>query len=346
MERRSILLVGNHFSGASKTQGTQEELAQKLSLLGWRVYVVSHKVNRVWRLADMLLTIGLQKKTYALAVVDVFSGPAFLWAEAVCQLLQLLRKPFILSLHGGGLPGFAKCWPGRVRRLLAKAEIVRTPSSYLLTQMRLYRPDLTLLPNAIRLEQYPFHLRQQPQPRLVWLRAFHEIYNPALAPRVMAQLKKDFPDIELIMFGPDQGDGSLLRARQVAVGLGVASSIEFPGVIPKTNVPAGLNQGDIFLNTTNIDNTPISVLEALACGLCVVSTNVGGVPYLLENGVDALLVPPNDADAMAKAVQRILTEPGLAEKLSRNARQKAERFDWSVILPQWERLIEQVQVTK
>jgi glycosyltransferase involved in cell wall biosynthesis len=77
----------------------------------------------------------------------------------------------------------------------------------------------------------------------------------------------------------------------------------------------------------------------MACGLCVVSTNVGGIPYLLEHEHDALLVPPDDAEAMAAAVTRLLTEPGLAERLSHNARQKAEQFDWSVILPQLENIL-------
>jgi glycosyltransferase involved in cell wall biosynthesis len=103
-----------------------------------------------------------------------------------------------------------------------------------------------------------------------------------------------------------------------------------------------MSRGDIFLNTTNIDNTPVSVLEAMACGLCVVSTNVGGIPYLLEHEHDALLVPPNDPQAMATAVHRLLNEPDLAERLSRNARQKAAQCDWSIILPQWEALLTSV----
>ena len=119
----------------------------------------------------------------------------------------------------------------------------------------------------------------------------------------------------------------------------MADRIAWPGGVPKADVPAWLSQGDIFLNTTNADNTPVSVLEALACGLCVVSTNVGGIPYLLEHEEDALLVPPNDLEAMAAAVRRVLTEPGLAERLSRNARKKAKGFDWSVVLPQWEELL-------
>jgi glycosyltransferase involved in cell wall biosynthesis len=114
-----------------------------------------------------------------------------------------------------------------------------------------------------------------------------------------------------------------------------------PG-IPKRRVPELLERADIFINTTNIDNTPVSVLEAMACGLCVVSTEVGGIPYLLDHALDALLVLPHAPDAMADAVKRILTEPGLAGRLSGNARCKTEQFDWSVILPQWEALFQEV----
>jgi glycosyltransferase involved in cell wall biosynthesis len=83
-------------------------------------------------------------------------------------------------------------------------------------------------------------------------------------------------------------------------------------------------------------------MEAAACGLCIVSTNVGELPLLWQDGHDALLVQPADAKAMAGAVRRILTGPGLAERLSRNARFKAEQFDWSVILPLWERVLNNV----
>jgi glycosyltransferase involved in cell wall biosynthesis len=119
----------------------------------------------------------------------------------------------------------------------------------------------------------------------------------------------------------------------------VSNLISFPGQVPKEEVPLWLHKGDIFLNTTNVDNTPVSVIEAMACGLCIISTDVGGIPYLLQQEQDALLVPPDDADAMARAVHRILTEPGLAEHLSRQGRQKAEDFDWSVIMPKWEELL-------
>ena len=141
------------------------------------------------------------------------------------------------------------------------------------------------------------------------------------------------------MIGPDKGDGSRESMMDLALKLGVVDRVMCTGQVPKDEIPHWLHQGDIFLNTTRVDNTPISVLEAMACGLCIISTNVGGIPYMLEDEHDALLVPADDHAAMAKAVQRLLTEDGLAERLSGNARRKVEQFDWSNILPRWERLL-------
>jgi glycosyltransferase involved in cell wall biosynthesis len=140
------------------------------------------------------------------------------------------------------------------------------------------------------------------------------------------------------MLGPSKGDGSRESVKDLALKLDVVERLTCMGQVSKDEVPHWLQQGDIFLNTTRVDNTPVSVLEAMACGLCIVSTNVGGIPYLLEHEKDALLVPGDDSAAMAKAVQRLLTEDGLAERLTGNARRKVEQFDWSNILPSWERL--------
>lgn len=341
--RLSVLLLGNFLSAHGGSRGVCEDLALRLRARGWQVSTASAHPQRIPRLFDMCFTAWRARHRYTVAQVDVFSGHAFLWAEAVTGMLRLLGKPYILTLHGGNLPRFAQRWPGRVRRLLRSAAVVTTPSRYLLEQMAPYRADVLLLPNALDLSHYVLRRFDRPvQPRLVWLRAFHSIYNPILAAQVMARLRQEWPDVHLTMVGPDKGDGTLQKFQRFVTDNGLDAHLTYAGGVPKAEVPAWLQRGDIFLNTTNVDNTPVSVIEAMACGLCVVSTNVGGIPYLLEHETDALLVPPNDPGAMADAVRRILTEPELAERLSRNARRKAEQFDWGTILPQWERLLTEV----
>jgi glycosyltransferase involved in cell wall biosynthesis len=332
---RSLLIVGNFFG----SYGVCAELASKLTQAGWNVTVTSRTRGKVPRLLDMVTTVWRKRDVFAVAQVDVFSGAAFFWAETVCQALRGISKPYILTLHGGNLPHFAQRWPRRVRRLFASAAAVTAPSRYLYDRMSDYADDLRLIPNALDVGMYQFRRRTGAQPRLLWLRAFHSIYNPALCPRVLALLVREFPNLRLIMIGPDKKDGSLQFTRKVATNLRVSDRIELAGSVEKQMVPFWLDKGDVFVNTSDVDNTPISVMEAMASGLCIVSTAVGGVPCLLKDGSEALLVRPNDPEAMADAIRKILEEPRLAISLSENARYKVEQFDWQNILPQWEALL-------
>jgi len=315
-------------------------LAHRLAAAGHRVIMTSHKVSRPFRMLDMIGASWRFRNVYDVAHVDVFSGSAFMWAEATCLVFKMCKKPYILTLHGGNLPVFAQRWSGRVRRLLTYAAAITAPSSYLQEKMQPYCSNIIVLPNPLDLSLIHYRLRLSPQPNLLWLRAFHEIYNPLLAVRALARLIDKFPDIHLSMVGRDKGDGALQRVKEEASLLGVIGRLSLPGGVPHNEVPAWIDRSDIFINTTNYDNTPVSVLEAMAGGMCVVSTQVGGIPYLLVHGQDALLIPRDDVDAMVDMVIRVLTEPGLAERLSNNARNKVEKCDWTVVLPQWERLFE------
>lgn len=336
-----VLLIGNFFAHNGSHQLSQD-LAYQFSGSGWIVFVVSKYRNRIIRLLDMLFMTWRLRHQYDVGLVDIFSGQAFIWAEFVTTLLSYLKKPFVITLRGGNLPDFSRRHPLRVRRLLNRATVVTAPSDYLITQMKVYLPDIVLIPNPIDLHLYTFVSRSVPAPRLVWMRSFASIYNPLLAAEVVSLLCEDFPDTSLTMIGPDKGDGTLHMFNAKIGTLDISTRIVNLGSITKSEVPTQLQRGDIFLNTTNIDNTPVSVIEAMACGLCIISTNVGGISYLLEHERDSLLVPPEDPEAMAGAVRRILTEPGLAERLSHNARVKAECFDWAKILPQWENMLSNV----
>jgi len=340
--KRNLLFIGNHLSNTGQNMSVGEELAFRLEQRGYQILLVSHKQNKLVKLVDILSKILSKQRFYDLAEVDVFSGPAFLWSFLSVSVLKLLGKPIILNLHGGNLPDYSVNHPLRVKWLLSWADVVVAPSSFLKDTIALIRADIQVIPNGLDINHYLFKLRDNPQPKLVWLRAFHQIYNPSLAPKILRSLLDQSIDANLLMVGPDKGDGSLKKMLGLATELGVSDRIKVIPGVSKAQVPEILRQGDIFVNTTNFDNTPVSVIEAMASGCCIVTTNVGGIPYLLEDGIDALLVPPNDPDAMANAVLRVLTESGLAEKLSINARRKAEQFDWSIVLPQWEEVFEKV----
>lgn len=290
----------------------------------------------------MVVTVVSKRQCYTIAHVDVYSGRAFVWAEVVCLLLRLLKKRYLVTLHGGNLPLFSVRWPTRIRWLLRSANAVTVPSRYFFEAFKAIRKDLRLIPNPVKLDDFSFKCRDGVQPKIIWLRNFHNVYNPVLAPRMISLLLKEHPDICLSMIGADRGDGSLESTIKTAKNLGVLAHVTFPGAVTKDAVPGYLQEADIFVNTTNVDNTPVSVLEAMASGLCIVSTNVGGLPFLLDHGRDALLVPPNDPASMAAALRQLLAEPRLAKELSLNARKKVESFDWSKVLPKWSSLFDEI----
>ncbi|MEM9291351.1 MAG: glycosyltransferase family 4 protein [Acidobacteriota bacterium] len=342
-QRPGVLMVGNFLSRHGANPSVGEDLAHRLRELRWDVITTSHRRLRPWRLADMVITTLRRHRRYDVAQVDVFSGPAFRWAEAVTACLRVVGKPVIFTLHGGELPAFARRHPQRVKALLRHAAAVTAPSPYLADALRPWREDLLLLPNPLELERYPFRPRGPSQkslrPRVVWLRAFHRTYRPELAPQAIAPLVADYPELQLEMIGPDKGDGSLQATEAKARELGVQDNLRIVPGVPKSEVPQRLAAADLFLNTTDADNTPVSILEALACGLCIVSTNAGGLPKLLSDGEDALLAPVGDAEALSAALRRLLEDPGLATRLSAAGRTKVEAFDWNRVLPRWQQLL-------
>ncbi len=336
-----VLLIGAHLPHSAGSRSVAEGLAERLQLRGFDLRVTSRLRSRFLRVTDMLVTTWTSRNRYDVAHVDVYSGSAFRWAEWAVRLIRASGKPFVLTLRGGNLPAFARRLPRRVARLLAGAAAVTAPSAYLADATRAMRNDVRIIPNPIALDAYSFSERGTPRPKLVWLRAFHRIYDPTLAVRVLAKIADHDSDAHLTMIGADK-DGSLADVRAEATRLGVLHRIDFTGGVPKSKVPALLAASDIFLNTTTIDNAPVSLLEAMATGLIVVSTSVGGIPYLIESEREGLLVPAGDADAMTNAVRRALDEPGLAGRLSCGARSRAQASGWDAALPLWEALFQEV----
>lgn len=266
---------------------------------------------------------------------------AFYQALFAAFLLNVIRRPYILTLHGGGLPAFAHSHSGRVHWLLSRAKIITTPSNHIKNELNQFRDDILVLPNGIDIKRYPFRLRDTVTPRVCWLRAFHQVYNPLLAVRTIKLLKQKYPKIQLTMIGPDKMDGTRREVLRWIDQHNLLPNIRLEGGIPKHQVPTRLGEHDIFLNTTRFESFGVAVMEAAAIGLPIVTTNVGELPLLWTHNHDALLVPQESPVEMAQAIERLITSPALAARLAQNARKKAEAYDWSVVLPQWEQIFQQ-----
>jgi L-malate glycosyltransferase len=333
VKAKKIVYIGNNLRGKGRNITTIETLTAQLTALGHSVYTYSVVRNKLLRMLDMLRGVMIHSRKADVVLIDTYSTQNFYYAVAVGNLCRLLRIPYVPILHGGNLPERLCSNRYLSYKLFHGAKTCVAPSQYLMKEFNKQNfTNLTYIPNTIEIEQYSYLHRKETGPRLLWVRSFAEIYNPMLALMVVEKLREEFPKVSLCMTGPEK-DGSLQKCKAYATEHQLP--VIFTGMLSKEAWRQRSEDYDIFINTTNFDNTPVSVIEAMALGLPVISTNVGGVPYLIEDQKDGLLVPPNDRDHFVDAIHKLCTNNDLARSLSTNARRKAEGFDWQNVKQHW-----------
>lgn len=329
----SILYIGNALTRSGNTLTTIEYLSSLLREEGFLVTVASSKQNKLLRMLDMLYGVYKNRKSCDIVLIDTYSTQNFYYAVLVASLCKKFKLPYIPILHGGSLPKRLKKSPSLSVGLFNSAKINVAPSRYLVEAFaKAGYSHVTHIPNSIELDKYKYKSRTKISPKLLWVRSFHEIYNPILALEVVALLKVKYPDISLCMIGPDK-DGSLEKCKAYASKNNL--DVTFTGGLPKQEWLALAAKYDVFINTTNFDNTPVSVIEAMALGLPVVSTNVGGIPYLITHNKNGLLVSKNDAEAMADQIECLLIEPALCKEITSEALEVVKTYDWKNVKAQW-----------
>lgn len=329
-----ILYIGNKLAVHGRTPTSIDTLGKMFEQEGYTLYYSSSKLNSIFRLMDMLSSIWRYQKKIDVVLIDTYSTSAFYYAWASGRLCKLLGIKYIPVLRGGNLPDRIKQSPGLSKQIFANSYTNIAVSGYLQKHMQQAGYKSEIVENNILISNYTFKLRSKLSPKLIWVRAFHATYNPQMAIKLVVKLKDIYPDVQLTMVGPDL-DGSMQHCKELCNKLGVEQQVSFTGKLSKQEWTTLAAASDIFINTTNFDNLPVSVIEAMALGLPVITTNVGGIPYLIENGKTGLLVNANDTDEMSRAVQQLINDEQLAEQLSQTGRQKAEQFDWNIIKNKW-----------
>jgi len=287
---------------------------------------------------DMLWGIFHHRDRKPIVFIDVYSHHAFYYALLSSLLCQLIKIKYIPILRGGNLSHRLKNNPYLSKIIFSQSIINISPSIYLKIKFNEFGIKSKYIPNIINIKNYKFKLRKNCGPKLLWVRSIHTSYNPQMAVEVLTELITIFPNASLFMVGPNKDD-SYNECMLLARKLDVEKNIHFTGGMKKSSWINLSKDCDIFINTTNYDNMPISVIEAMALGLPIVSTNAGGLKYFHDDGVDALLVPIGDTGAMVKKIKSLINDRSLASKLSLNGRKKAEELCWEMVKLDWLRLL-------
>jgi len=329
-----ILYIGNNIKSKTNNVTYMMTLSNLLKGEGYELLMTSSRKNQVLRILEMLLSIVKYRKSIRYILIDTYSTRNFYYALACSQLSRLFNLKYIPILHGGNLPSRLNSSAKFCDLIFKYSYRNIAPSNYLKDAFENKGYETIFIPNVLEINNYKFKKREEFTPKLLYVRAFDKIYNPQMAVYVLSELLKKHPSAKLCMVGPDK-DGSLQECKNLALSLNVSESIEFKGLLSKIEWHKLSEEFDIFINTTNLDNTPVSVMEAMALGLVVVSTNVGGIPYLINNGFEGILVAPNNTDRMTVAIDNIIINTESTQQLVLSARKKIESFDWSKVKQSW-----------
>lgn len=335
--KKNLLYIGNDLAINSFTATYISFFSKVLRKEGYTVRKASNKSNKALRLIEMLSMIVKYHKSTDIVLIDTYGALNFYYAYLVAKACQFYKLDYIPILHGGNLPTRLIETKSYSKSLFGNAKINVAPSLFL---YRIFKnagfKNLIIIPNAIELKKFPFKERKVFYPKMLWVRRFQGRYNPMMAIKVLEQLKINYPAAELCMVGPEK-DGSLKKCKDYAERNDL--KVVFTGKLKKKEWAKVSEDYDVFLNSTNIDNTPISVIEAMALGLAIVSTNVGGMKDLIDHNKDGILVPWKDEAAMVLAVSSLIEDQEGTAKMALFAREKVENFDWEKVKTQWNEVL-------
>lgn len=342
MAAKKLLVVGLFLRSKGVVPAQGMELANLLKKNGYEVITVSHIKNRVARLLHTLYFIIKNRNKFDTALVQVYSGLSFYWQLISGVLIKSMNKKLVLTIHGGGVPAAMKKNTKAHMTLFNKADLITCPSNFIVSTLKDYGVSSLLVENVIRLDKFPFHPKESIRPTLFWMRALSPIYNPEMVVEVIRQLKYEYKyeNIKLYIAGPNMGLKK--RIEELINNYNLTDNIELVGFVNDDEKLKYAEICDVYLCTNRVDNAPVSFIEMLSLGLPIVSTNVGGIPYIVKDNETALLVDSEDYKAMAEKVNYLISNPEVGKRLAANGRQIADvnRYSEEGVYNKWKTLLD------
>jgi len=294
-------------------------------------------LRAVFRLLPYILSLWRLAGRADLMHVMANSGWSWhLFAAPAIWIAHWRKVPVVVNYRGGEAGAFLDRSASKIRWSLSRASVLAVPSGFLQEVFGRFGITAEVVPNIINLERF-----RNPNPHrnirrhLLVARNLEPIYDNETAIRAFALVHSRYPDVTLTI----AGSGPEANALQSLVNnLSLSAAVKFTGRLEPQAMASLYRAVDIAINPSLVDNMPNSVLEALASGVPVVSTNVGGVPYIVSDRETALLVPARSPEAMANALMRLIDEPSLCNKLIDNGLAEVRRYTWDNVWPQWEKV--------
>lgn len=321
-----VLLICNYKPGVGGISGQVELLQKYLRSEGHTADIFSTKASVLRRL-QLPLKLLRVARGYDVLHIHCCSGWGFLPAVVGVTVGRWLKKRLVLTYHGGGGEKFFDEHPRLIHHYLTRTDANIVLSGFLAKIFDKHQIPYTIIPNIIELDDKQYRLRETLNPNFICTRAHEELYNIPCILRAFQKALTELPEATLTLVGGGSQHEALVNMVK-EMGL---TNVTFTGRVDNTEIYAYLDQSDIFLSSPTVDNMPVSVLEAMNAGLLVISSRVGGVPYLIRNGVNGLLFDSNDSNKLAELMLWSVENQAIAKAIIQQAHQSVRNYRWGSI---------------
>ena len=257
--------------------------------------------------------------------------PALLFAK-------LFRKKSVQNYHSGEAEDHLKNWPLTARPTMKWASVIVVQSGYLKDVFARFGLHSIVIPSSVNLERFHFRQRNPLRPVFLSNRLHEPLYNVACIIRAFAVIQRSRADARLLI----AGDGTERNALEQLSAELELRGVEFIGRVEYARMPEIYDSADIYLNSPNLDNFPNSIMESFAAGLPVVTTDAGGIPYLLSHETTGLMVGTGNHVAMAENALRLLDDQELADRITRKALEECDKYTAATERRRWMEVYKQL----
>jgi len=281
----------------------------------------------------------------AVDVVHVFSASywSFLLAPMPAMLIgRLLNKRVVLHYHSGEADDHLARWGRLVHPFMRLADVIAVPSEYLRRVFAAHGYTAEVVPNVVDLTRFRYRERQPLGPRVLSTRNLEAYYRIDLAIEAFARFRAVEPAATLTIAGYGSEEP---RLRRLAADIG-GNAVQFVGKVDPGAMPQLLDDHDIFVNASTLDNQPVSILEACAAGIPIVSSSAGDIPAMVRDGETALLAPIGDATALGDGIVAVWCDPDAARSRARLAHVEVANYSWPAVRARWDEIYRQERLAR
>ncbi len=318
-----ILQIANYANSAGGISVQVALLQKKLREDGVVCDLISTK-GALFKRIISIVRILFRGRYYDVFHIHACSGRGFFPAVVGITLGRLLKKKTVLTYHGGGAESFFRRHTRLVCHYLSRTSANIALSGFIGRVFDDYGLSFTIIPNIAEFNESYFRKRSIIRPAFISTRSLSDTYNIDCTLRAFRAVQDKYPNATLTLLG----DGPRRKALEDFASYLGLQNVSFIGRVNNSEIYDYLDRSDIMVSSSRADNLPISILEGFSAGLLVISSRVGGIPYIINNEGNGLLFESDNSDEMAQQMIYAVEHQDHSQQMILEAHKTLEQHLW------------------